>query len=113
MRNTAYKALDAVVPTADRTSLALKTAGASKVSMSAEWSGGETVGNVLLQVSNDGTNWFTVTDLDDADIAIAVSGTSGTGYVAAYEVIGKFVRAFYDRTSDGTGATLDVIVYVC
>ena len=113
MRDTAYKALDAVVPTADRTSEALKTAGATKVSMSADWSGGTTVGSLILQVSNDAVNWFTVKDLDDADIAIAVSGSSGTGYVAAYEVIGKFVRAFYDRTSDGTGAELNAIVYVC
>ena len=58
---------------------------------------------VVLQGSNDGTNWFTLTDPQGS----AISKTS-----AAMEGIVELTRFIRPSSSGGTGTDVDVIVLV-
>ena len=58
-------------------------------------------GNVYIQVSNDESTWINTT------ATAAISGAE-TNLLELNNLPARFVRIFYDRTSDGADAAFDV-----
>lgn len=76
---------------------------ADAMSVQLNWSGASPVGDLKVQVSNDGSTWV------DSDAVVAVAVNTDSYLFNFEEPAWKYLRIFYDRTS-GTG-TLDVYLF--
>jgi hypothetical protein len=75
--------------------------GITDVSAHLVWTGtGSPAGTVKLQGSNDNSNWEDITDM-----SASVSG-AGSDLMEIINPAFRYLRAFYDRSSGGTGAAI-------
>lgn len=87
---------------ADVTGTALDVAEATQVAVQSVWSAGSSpVGAMIVEVSNDGTNF---TSIDSQ----AVSGNTGSLIYNSNVVGYRYIRAFYDRTSGSGTLTVKI-----
>lgn len=97
-----YTVIDAEAMSADITSERVNVSRTGSVSVQWVWSGGSSpVGNMITQVSNDGSTWV---DLNTQ----AVTGNSGSHMINIEEPAYMFIRALYSFSS-GSG-TLSCII---